>query len=366
MTRVVITGGHHTSALPFIEKLKNDGNFEVYWFGHKFSQLDNKNPTLEFKDITELGIPFHNLIAGKFYNTFNLWRLLKIPIGFFHAFFLLIKIKPKIIISFGGYLAVPTVIVGKLIGIKCVTHEQTLVQGYANKLISRFVDIVFISWEETRDLFSKSKKVIFTGIPIRESVKNATTNDFAFNNNLPVIYITGGKTGAHVINDFVFRNMESLLKIANIIHQTGDNSTYKDKAKLDSKYSEIRNTLRGEYISKYYISNKQIGEVYSTADLIIGRSGAHTVAEVCYLGIPAIFVPIPWVSHNEQLINAQFAVEAGIAEIFEEEKLNTDELVNLVEEMLKKIDKYQVDEDIKAQLGVDSAQIMFDEIKKLI
>jgi len=67
--RVVITGGHHTGTLPVIGELRKRGVKDLYWFGHKFSIEGDKNPTLEFREITALGIPFFNLKAGKFYKT---------------------------------------------------------------------------------------------------------------------------------------------------------------------------------------------------------------------------------------------------------------------------------------------------------
>ena len=111
--KIVITGGHHTSALPVIKELKKrDSDTDIYWVGHKHSIRRDKNTTLEYREITDLDIPFFELHAGKIYRTFNIFRILKVPFSVIQAFYYLKKIKPDIILSFGGYLAAPVVFIG--------------------------------------------------------------------------------------------------------------------------------------------------------------------------------------------------------------------------------------------------------------
>src|SRR3989338_10202365 len=144
--KIVIAGGHHSSALPVIHELNRQfPDVQIIWLGHKYSLKGDKNPTLEFYEVTALGIPFYEVKAGKLYKAFNLGRLLKVPFGFFQSLILLIKIKPDIILSFGGYLAVPVVLAGWLLRIPSVTHEQTVAVGYANRAIAPFVDKIFLT-----------------------------------------------------------------------------------------------------------------------------------------------------------------------------------------------------------------------------
>lgn len=103
--KMVITGGHHNSALPVIKELeKRYSDLSIFWFGHKSSIKGDKNQTLEYHEITAMDIPFYNLQAGKLYKTYDIRRLIKIPIGYFHALYLLFQIKPDIILSFGCLL----------------------------------------------------------------------------------------------------------------------------------------------------------------------------------------------------------------------------------------------------------------------
>lgn len=350
--KIVITGGHHSSALPVIKKLREKyPQVQIYWFGHKFSAQGDKNPTLEFHEITALGIPFYHIHAGKFYRTLNLKRLAKIPYGFFQCLGLLIKLKPDVIMSFGGYLAVPTVLAGRLLGIPSITHEQTVVAGWANLLISKVAKKILISWRESAKYFPK-EKTVFVGLPLRKEIFETKSNSFAFNNDLPVVYITTGKIGSHIINKVVGDCLGNLLGFCNIVHQTGDNSVYRDFEALEKTYSDVRRGARsandpaprpggggpsegtpaprqssGVYYLRKFVLEDEIGEAYSKASLVISRSGAHTTAELLTLGKKCLLIPIPWVSHNEQFENAKLLVDAGLGTILPEKELLPNRLV---------------------------------------
>src|SRR3989344_4747327 len=313
--KIVITGGHHSSALPVIKKLREKyANIEVFWFGHKYSMKGDRNPTLEYREIESLNIPFFELHAGKFYKTYDVFRLLKIPIGFIQALYLLLKLKPDIVMSFGGYLAVPVVIAAKILGIPALTHEQTVVVGYANKLISKFADKVLISWESSKKYF-KPGKVVLTGLPLREEVFVSNSDIFKINTVLPTVFVIAGKTGSHKINQVIEEGLKEILTKVNLIHQCGDHSVYKDFDVLSKKYDSIRDEVAGMFNLTKFVFSDSIGEAYKKADFIISRVGAHVAAEIIALQKPAILIPIPWVSHNEQYENAKIIQENIQAEV---------------------------------------------------
>lgn len=363
--KLVITGGHHSSALPIINKLrKSHKGVEIHWIGHKYSLKGNNAPTLEFIDITQLGIPFYNLQAGKVYKTYNIFRLLKVPFGFIQSLYLLLTIRPDIILSFGGYLAVPVVIVGKFLGIKSLTHEQTIVTGYANAVIAKYVNKVLISWPDSAKYFPQ-EKVVYTGIPLRDEIFKVKSKTIKINEDLPTIYITGGKTGAHSINAVISEILGDLLDVCNVIHQCGDHSELKDYELLQNKYKKFVDKP-GKYILKKYVMNDEIGEVFSKSDLLIARSGAHTVSEVIALEKPAIFIPISWVSHNEQLKNAEMVKNYGLAEIIEEKDLQPQHLLNKIKDVLSHIKSYKLNNrKIKEELLKDSTSLIVNEIFNL-
>ncbi len=370
--KIVITGGHHSSAVPVIKKLREScPRAELIWFGHKFSALGDKNPTLEFHEITALGLPFYHIHAGKFYRTLNIKRLAKIPFGFLQCLGLLTKLKPDAILSFGGYIAVPTVLAGRVLGIPAVTHEQTVVAGWANRLISKVAQKVLISWRESEKYFPNDK-VVFVGLPLRKEIFEVRSNNFVFDNSMPVVYITTGKIGSHVINRVVGECLAELLKACNVIHQVGDNSVYNDFEKLERIYADIQRggqsaqadggdscgsmvsmsssngggldeqtpaprEAPGIYYLRKFVFEDEIGEAYGKANLVVSRSGAHTTAELLALKKKCLLIPIPWVSHNEQNENAKLLVNAGLGTVLPEKDLSAQTLIRNIKQTLEEI-----------------------------
>ena len=358
--KIVIVGGHHSSALPVISYLKQfHKETQLFWIGHKFSAKNDKNPTLEFNEIISLGIPFYDLKAGKVYKTYDLMRLLRVPFGFLQAFWFLIQIRPQVILSFGGYLAVPVVVAGWFLGIPSVTHEQTVVVGYANKVIALFARKVLISWKASAKYFPKNK-VVYTGLPLRTEITNVSSASFNSENTLPIIYITAGKTGSHKLNEIVLQSLPKLLSFANVIHQCGDNSVFNDFMALDSAYKSVQNTVKGSYYLRKFVLSNEIGEAFAKSNLVISRAGAHTTSEILYLCKPTLFIPIPWVSHNEQLENALVAKNAGVAEILGEKDLTSDTLVSFIQKMLTNLAKYTCP-DAKDMFVANSSEIIVKE-----
>lgn len=364
--RIVITGGHHSSALPVIPELKKScPNVEIFWFGHKRSSLGDRNSTLEFSEITSLGIPFFDLKAGKVYKTFNIWRLLKVPFGFFQALFWLIKIRPDVILSFGGYLAVPVVLAGWILCIPSVTHEQTVVAGYANKVISFFAKKICLGWRESEKYFPKNK-VVYSGVPLRRSIFEIRSDNINPQNYLPTVYITAGKTGSHIINEVIKDALPELLSIVNLVHQCGDHSKYKDYEHLQQVYEPISKLTEGKYFLRKFVLDEDIGEVLHKADVVIARSGAHTVTELLALEKPSILIPIPWVSHNEQMENARILKKYGLAEILDEQFLSPGALVDMLKKILSNLRTYSLNDRSALDLiNLEAGKIIADETLKI-
>ncbi len=332
--KLVFTGGHHSSAIPVLKLLKTrHPEVEIFWFGHKYSLQGDKNVTLEYQEVSALGIKFYELRAGKFYKTYNIIRLLKIPFGFMQAVFLLVRLRPAVIVSFGGYLAVPTVLAGKVLGIPSITHEQTVVVGYANKVISKYAHKIMISWPESAKYFPPEKTVL-TGIPLRDEIFTANSDEFKINVKLPTVLVMGGKTGAHKINLTVEEVLPELLHICNVLHQCGAHSEFKDAERLAEKYKGLVPQPPGKYFGRQFIYESEIGEAYAKADIFVTRAGAHTLAEILAIGKRAILIPIPWVSHNEQYLNAKALENAGLGVILEEANLTGQALLALLKSEL--------------------------------
>jgi len=388
-TRIVIIGGHHTPALAVLDSLRQNFqfsifNFQVRWIGHKYSMWGDENVSAEYQEVTRRGIPFYDLKAGKFYKTFHPLKLIRLPFGFLQAFYYLLKIRPQLIVSFGGYLAPPVVIAGRLLGIPSVTHEQTVVGGWANRLIAKFAQKVFVTWEESLKYFPKEKTVV-TGNPLRRAVldqirnsKSEVPNKFEIlNSKLQTIYITGGKQGSHVINVAAGHALPQLLKEYKVIHQCGHSSVFDDYKELKelspalpagrSDGGELISEQRPRYLLKNYFTEEEIGAVFAVSDIVISRAGANIVYELAALGKPAILIPIPWVSHDEQRKNAQILADAGSAIILEEKNLTPNSLGVYTAELFSNLEKFKEGgRQAQKLVKLDAAEKIAEEVAKIV
>ncbi len=352
--KIVFTGGHHTSALVVARACKEKG-YDVVWFGHRHSMWGDVSDSAEYLDVTAAKIEFHNLVAGKGYRTYNPYKLLRVPLGFFHAWHLLKKMKPDCIVSSGGYLAVPTVIIGYILGIPSLTHEQTVTTGWAAKIVEVFAKKIAVSWPESLK-YHNPKKTTLTGLPLRPEIikiKSGKKNE----NKKPVLYITGGKQGSHRINQEIFKIIPKLEKTFKIIHQTGTSTVVKDFEQSKKFHSD-------SYESFGYSSEKAILALTSS-DMIICRSGAHMCYEIGYLGKKAILIPLAYASHNEQKENALVLQEAGLATIIEENDLSEKTIFQAINEIIgKSVQPLNLPEDATKSMVHLIEQICKDHVSQ--
>lgn len=337
--KIVITGGHHNSAMVIAQELMAL-NHQVFWVGQKFPIIKNKNPSVEFQEVTQENIPFYNIVAGKLQLNYRfIPYLMRIPVGFIQAFGYLLKIRPKLVFSFGGYVGLPVAICAKLLGITVFTHEQTVLTdlGLANRIIEKIADRVFISFPRHISP-NREQKLIYSGLPIRGSIYSDRK---VFDNRKKTIYVTGGKQGGHKINEIIFELLPKLLVNYNIIHQCGSNTEYNDFAKAHRLASDL-GPLSKHYLVCDYFTQDKIGAIFNTADLLITRAGAHTVYEILVLNKPAIVIPIPWTHFDEQTKNAYHLVNSGLAELITEDKLDPNTLNEKIQLMFRQYRCYHI------------------------
>ncbi len=360
-----MTGGHHSSALPIIHSLRTHRpDLEIVWIGHRHSLKHDSNDTLEYKEISALGIPFYDLQSGKIYKSLSIDSLKKVLSGISQAHKILKEHKPNVIMSFGGYLAAPVVLAGYFLKIPSLTHEQTSTVGYANRFIAIFADKIMISWPKSANYLPK-KKVIFSGLPLRQSIFVIKSSSFKFENGLPTIFILAGKSGSTAVNEIIYQNLLELLNIANVIHQCGDYSVKEDFKILTKRYSEIAGNTKGKYALRKFIFEEEIGEAFQTANLIISRSGAHAICEILAVNKPALLIPIAWASHNEQFENALIVKNAGLGEILEEKDLTEINFIERVKFMIKNLQHYKNQSAINIrEISKNSVELITKEILK--
>lgn len=337
--KVVVIGGHLSPAYALIKELQKRGH-TIYFFGRKTAIEGEKALSFEYEQITKLGVPFIAITSGRLQRRFTFHTipsLLKIPYGFFQSTAKLFQIKPDVIIGFGGYLSVPVILAGFLLGIKSITHEQTRKLGLANKINKSFVKRIAVSFEET--LKETGSKGTLTGNPIRSEVfetrlKNAALKKFLMQKGIK-LFVTGGAQGSHKINLLIEENLEQLLGKYLILHQVGRSTTYDDYGHLNELRSRLNSDLQSKYFVCEYVEPQDIGGVLSGVDLVISRAGANITQELLLLGKKAILIPILFASNLEQLDNAKMLVGKNLAKIISEDQLGTADLIYLIDQVLK-------------------------------
>lgn len=246
--------------------------------------------------IPEIGVNFKGIQTGKLRRYFsfeNFVDFFRLPIGFVQSYFALLKFKPNVVFSKGGYVGIPVVYAAKLLKIPVVLHESDVLPGLANKLASKKADVICMSYIESKGLLPRNIKKVVTGNPVREFItKGDKARGFEFtglNQDLPVILVMGGSQGAKHINEAIIEALPNIN--ANVIHITG-----KGKKLMDNT---------DQYKSYEYI-NKELPDLYAISRVVISRAGANSLAEIAALGLPSILIPIAKAaSRGEQTINAE-------------------------------------------------------------
>ncbi len=327
--KVLITGTHFTVAQAVIEELKKYPNIEIIYVGRKTSREGDSTLSNEFKILPDIGVKFISIIAGRLQKGFTVYTipaLLKMPIGFLQAFMIILKEKPNVVLSFGGYVSVPVVFMSWLFSIPIIIHEQTLVGGLANRISGLFAEKIAVSFPIKYPF--PENKIIVTGNPIRREINTTLKN---VGSKVPTVLITGGNQGSHVINLAVEECLEDLLKICHVIHQTGD-SKYRD-------YEKLKNKEAINYKVYKWIDN--IGEMMVRADLVVSRAGINTLTELAFLAKPALLIPIAYLYMDEQNKNADYFAKTGSFKILPQSKLSGKQLIKNIKEMLNNLDFYK-------------------------
>ncbi|HBN27091.1 MAG TPA: undecaprenyldiphospho-muramoylpentapeptide beta-N-acetylglucosaminyltransferase [Desulfobacteraceae bacterium] len=335
------TGGHLFPGIALAQEfLKKNFNTRILFVstGNSFETSTLSKAGFRLKPITVEGIKGRGLIK-------QLSSALKIPVGIFQSIKILKEFKPDIVMGMGSYSSGPVALAAMLLGIKIVLCEQNALPGITNRIFFGFASRVYVSFKNTK--FKKdSKKIIFTGNPIRgdlkKNIKNVLQKEKERKNSRFNLFITGGSQGAHAVNKAVAEAMEHLKNIGDyhFVHQAGE----KDKNRLRELYRS--HGLSGVVESFFHDMRQQ----YEKADLIICRAGGSTVAEITALGKPAIFIPFPFAADDHQVLNAASVIEQEGGEMILEKDI-TGKL------LAEKIEYYASNPGLLVKMGANAGNL---------
>jgi len=371
IVKIAITGGHATPGLALIGEIKRQHpQAKIFYFGVKYPFEGKKAISLEYKVVKKIeGVRFISLKTGRLQRRFSIYTLpalSKIPLGFWKAFFQLKKINPDLIVSFGGYVSTPVVVTGWLLGIPSLVHEQTTTVGLANKINFFFAKKIALAFPQ-REKHLFSQKMVTTGNLIRDDLlikdhpgKLKQVASLMKKRPLPIIYVTGGKTGSVFINHLVKRVLSKILNKYCVVHQTG---ILEEKFFREVKKG-LPDNMKNFYRPVGYLEGKEVGWALNHADLIISRAGANIVSELIFLKKPSILIPIPWSYKNEQNKNAELIKELEGGEILNQKTVTPQKLLVTIEKMIKNKENYI--ENLKRAKVTDGKKRLLKEIEKLL
>lgn len=314
------TGGHVFPILAIVREIRriySKKDLEFFFVG----------PKDEFGTIllSQEGIEVKEILAGKFRRYFSFQNfidiLIKTPIGILQSFFyILFQIKPQLIFSKGGYGSLPVILCGKILGKPIFIHESDAVPGLSNRISSRWAKKIFISFPKTE--YFPLEKTVLVGNPIRkellEGSKDKAQELFRLTLKKPVILFMGGSQGAEMINDFVLRILNMILKDFEIIHQCGRENF---KGVKSEAQVVIEKDLEEYYHPFPFLSEEELKNAYNASDFIVSRAGSGSIFEIAAVGKPSILVPLPSAAANHQVKNAYQYAENGACLVFEQENL---------------------------------------------
>ncbi len=348
------TGGHIYPALAIIKKIKEMEPSSTFLYIGTTDRME--------KDIVPaLNIPYVGL-EMKGLERKRIWKNGKS----IHCFWkgikktreLIREFKPDVVLGIGGYITAPVVYAAHKEKVKTFIHEQNSIPGLSNRFLSHYVDKIGVSFEESINYFDK-KKTIYTGNPRSEEitkVKKASKKDFHLNDNKKLVLIVMGSLGSKTITE----KMKAMIpcfkeKAYEVMVVTGKN--------YFEEYGKIEIPSNVKVVP--YLDN--LIEVMKASDLFISRAGASTIAELTSIGLPTIFVPSPYVTHNHQMKNAEVLKNKGASEIIEEQNVNKDTLLPLIDTILNDKELYRKMKENTKKLGCqDSATKIYQVVKKLV
>jgi len=248
--------------------------------------------------------------------------LFRLPRAYWQARRLVKTFRPDAVIGVGGYASGPVVLAARMRGIPTAICEQNSIPGLTNKLLGRFVRRVFLSFDESRRFF-KAKKIAMTGNPVRRDLLQKLLAPPEAHEGVHVL-VVGGSQGAVAVNELASQALIALGTKVSIVHQTGE----KDLAATQERYAKAGVAAD----CRAFI--KDMASAYLAADLIIGRAGATTVAELAIAGKPAIFMPYPFAADNHQELNAREMAAKGAALMFKQSELTAATLADALRPLL--------------------------------
>jgi UDP-N-acetylglucosamine--N-acetylmuramyl-(pentapeptide) pyrophosphoryl-undecaprenol N-acetylglucosamine transferase len=352
------TGGHLFPAIALGEELMRKG-YKVHLI------TDNRCQKYLTEDLTIIShlinfkLPANKGILSK------IKLLMAILLAVYQSIILLVKIKPHAIIGFGGYPTFPPMLAAVLLNIPIIIYEQNCFIGKSNRFFLRFASKIALTYPETKNInIIDSKKILVVGSIVRTNVKNLKVKDH-FNNEIFRIFIFGGSQGARILSSLLPEAIRILVvSYPEVKLHITQQASLEEQVNIAEIYDKLKITYKITYkLAEFF---HDMDQQYENHELVISRAGASTIAELSYVGLPAIFIPLPSSSENHQFYNAKALDDQGAGWCFEQNKISPKILADKILVLIKSRDILQKASSKLLTRKSDGSLILLSAVEKII
>lgn len=351
------TGGHIFPAIAIANALKKiDSSIEILFVGAK--------GRMEMEKVPQAGYKIEGLdIAG--FNRSSLIKNIGLPFKLVKSFLqvrtIFKRFKPDAAIGVGGYSSFPVLRFAQARGIKTFIHESNSFAGKSNMMLGKNATKIFTGTSGMEKFFPAGK-ILVTGNPVRLAIAGTSVTKsegikfFSLNETKKTVLVVGGSLGAKSINEAIDKGLDDLLKAGlQVIWQTGKPYSAKAKERANGKQSVWVN----EFIT-------QMEYAYAAADVVVARSGAMTVAELCVAKKPVLFVPYPFAAEDHQTVNAMQLVNKNAALMVKDNEVMQKLVFMTIELSLDESKQEELKKNITALAITNADKVIAEEILKAI
>jgi len=350
--KIILTGGgtagHVVPHLALIPELKTQG-IQCIYIGSRAG--------IE-KSLVPSHVPFYSIHTGKlrrYLSLQNFFDFFRLGLGCLEAFFLLLKLRPQLVFSKGGFVSVPVVWAAGILRIPVLLHESDWSPGLANKLCLPFASRIFTAFPETAGKLGN--KALCTGIPLRSELFTGSSPEgrqlLSYTGPLPVLLFMGGSLGARDLNQALRNILPQLTQSFFVLHICG-------KGNLEPQLSHPL------YRQLEYV-HAELPHYLAATDLLICRAGATTLAEIWALAKPSLLIPLGnKASRGDQLENAKYFEKKGWAEVLwpQSSGLSSEQLLNSIQKTFSQ--KHLLHQALAAEPPPPAINLILNEISAFL
>ena len=351
------TGGHLFPGLAVAEAWSARGGRVLLLVSEKKIDQEASRKYSQFRFETIPALPKPATFSPKMLPfVLNVWRTIGQCKGILSNF------KADAVLGMGGFTSLPPVVAGRRLGIPTFVHDSNALPGKANRLTSRWCSEVFVGLEAARKHFPKVECVV-TGTPVRDELRQLPSRaeaaaHWGLDPAKRTILVMGGSQGARKLNSLVaeaFGSSSRLDDLPQVLHVAGPGDVERVKEQAGER--------EGYRIEGFC---DRMPFAYAVADAVVARSGASSMTELAFLGLPSLLIPFPFAADDHQTVNAKVFADAGAAILEQEADLDAGKLAERVSELLESERREKMATAAKAMSVPDAASVICGAVGKVI